>query len=80
MLWQQGMSAFEVLISLALAFAVGFQVWLTARVWRSPLFDKSQKLMQSKLIWLLPIVGSMLVFSVLSEDDKPKKPWSQQRR
>ena len=77
------MSVFEVFISLILIGALGFQVWLTARVWKSPLFDRTQKLMQSKLIWLLPIVGSMLVFSVLSEDDpfsKNKKSSSQLRR
>lgn len=77
------MSIFEVFICLVLVGGLGFQIWLTTRVWKSPLFDRSQKLMQSKLIWLLPILGSMLVFSVLSEDDpldKGKKSSSQLRR
>jgi hypothetical protein len=76
------MTAFEVLLVAVIAGAIGFQVWLTARVWKSELFDRPQKLMQSKLIWLVPIVGSMLVFSVLQEDDMQnrKRPPSQLRR
>lgn len=63
------MTKFEVLLLAALVGAIAFQVWLTVRVWRSNLFDRSQKLMQSKLIWLVPIIGAMLVFSVLQEED-----------
>lgn len=77
------MTPFEIVLVALLAGVLGFQVWLTTRVWKSQLFDRSQKLMQSNLIWLLPIVGSMLVFSVLQEDEsrqtERKGPSSQLR-
>ncbi|MBN1918803.1 MAG: hypothetical protein JW889_12935 [Verrucomicrobia bacterium] len=53
-----------------LAAAVTFQVWVTWRVWRSELFQKNQKVAQSQLIWILPVLGAIIVHSVLSEEDK----------
>jgi hypothetical protein len=59
-----------VLIAVAL-----FQARVTRRVWRSQVFDRPQKVAQSKLIWLLPVVGAALVASVLeAEDDRAKGP------
>jgi hypothetical protein len=53
-----------------LAAAVFFQVWVTFRVWRSRVFEKPQKVAQSQLIWLVPVLGAVMVFSVLSSEEK----------
>jgi hypothetical protein len=50
-----------------------FQLRVTRRVWRSQAFDRPQKMAQSKLIWLLPLIGAALVASVLEEEDERTK-------
>ena len=64
------MSVFEVFVALVLLALVSFQTWLTVRVFRSGLYERKQKIWQAQLIWLLPIVGAGLVFSILHEDQK----------
>ena len=51
------------------AGVVLFQAFVTFRVWHSGAFDKPQKVAQSKLIWLLPMLGSVIVFSVLTDEE-----------
>jgi len=64
------MDKFHIVLVLALVGTIAFQIWLTARVWRSTLFEREQKLWQSKLIWLLPVLGAAIVFSVLAQEDE----------
>ena len=64
------MSAFEIVLLLALAAVVAFQAWLTRRVFKSHLYERKQKIWQAQLIWLLPILGAGLVFTILQEDRK----------
>jgi hypothetical protein len=64
------MVVFEVFVALLLLALVSFQTWLTVRVFRSGLYERKQKIWQAQLIWLLPIVGAGLVFSILNEDRK----------
>ena len=47
-----------------------FQVYVTYRLWRSNAFEKAQKVAQSKLVWLLPMLGAVIVFSVLMDEEK----------
>ena len=68
------METFEFLIALALTLLVAFQAWLTVRVFRSSMFDQKQKVLQTQLIWLVPIIGASLVFTVLREEDSFEKP------
>jgi tellurite resistance protein TehA-like permease len=63
----------------ALLVALGFQAWVTYRVWRSRLFERDQKLNQAKLIWLLPVLGAVMVFSVLSSEERADKDGPQLR-
>jgi len=49
--------------------ALAFQIWVTLRVRRTPIYDGAQKSAQSKLIWLLPVVGAAIVFSVLVSEE-----------
>ena len=48
---------------------LAFQARTTLRVWRSKLFDRSQKVAQSQLIWLIPLIGAVIVRSVLEDED-----------
>jgi len=50
--------------------AVLFQVWVTVRVYRSRLYESSQKSAQAKLIWLLPVLGAIISFSVLTSEEQ----------
>ncbi len=67
------MPVFEVLVVLVLAAVVAFQAWLTRRVFKSQLYERKQKIWQAQLIWLLPILGAGLVFSILQEDRKAER-------
>ncbi|HEV8245392.1 MAG TPA: hypothetical protein VGP93_06480 [Polyangiaceae bacterium] len=60
----------QVIGGLVLVGLLVFQVWVTLRVWRSPLYERSQKLNQSKLIWLLPALGAVFTFAVLTSEER----------
>lgn len=65
-----------VVIGLLLVVGLVFQVWVTVQVWRSDLFQRDQKAAQSKLIWMLPVLGAVIVHAVLTEEDKHDHPTS----
>jgi hypothetical protein len=67
------MHLFEILVGTVLAALVAFQTWLTVRVFKSRLYERKQKIWQAQLIWLLPIIGAGLVFSILQEDSKAER-------
>jgi hypothetical protein len=62
------MGFLEAAVGLVVVLVVAFQVWLTFRVFRSNMFERRQKVLQAQLIWLLPIIGAGLVFSILQEE------------
>jgi hypothetical protein len=74
------MSLFEILVLLAIAAVVVFQAWLTRRVWKSELYERKQKIWQAQLIWLLPVIGAGLVFSILQEDRKAERDATSQMK
>lgn len=53
-----------------LCATLGFQIWVTLRVRRTPIYDRAQKTAQAKLIWLVPVVGAAIVFSVLVSEEQ----------
>ena len=63
------MDTFELVMLVAFAGVVAFQVWLTRRVWRSEAYDRHQKISQTQLIWLVPVLGAGLVFHALRGED-----------
>jgi hypothetical protein len=67
------MTRFEILVGGGLLALLAFQILITWRVWQSRIYDREQKLLQSKLIWLVPLVGAMLVMSVMQEDDASER-------
>jgi hypothetical protein len=68
------MHGFEFAITAVVVALVAFQAWLTVRVFKSRLYDRKQKLWQAQLIWLLPVIGAGLVFSILQEDARAEQP------
>ncbi len=62
------MGAFELVLLVAMVVVFGFQAWLTRRVFQSQLYERKQKIWQAQLIWLVPVIGAGLVFSILKED------------
>jgi hypothetical protein len=62
-----------------LLIALGFQAWVTYRVFRSRVFERGQKLNQAKLIWLLPVLGAIMVFSVLAQEERAEREGPQLR-
>ncbi|HEY4120548.1 MAG TPA: hypothetical protein VGM56_21940 [Byssovorax sp.] len=68
------MSGFEIFVLVLAVAVVGFQIWLTARVFKSGLYDKKQKVWQTQIIWLIPVIGAGLVFSILQEDARAQRP------
>ncbi|MRG90486.1 hypothetical protein [Polyangium spumosum] len=67
------MDLFDGILGALLLALVTFQAWLTVRVWKSRLFERKQKILQSQLIWLLPILGAGLVFTILIEEERSNK-------
>ncbi len=67
------MPVFEIIVALTLLAVFTFQAWLTRRVFASDLYEHTQKVSQAKLIWLLPVLGAGLVFSILHEDQKAER-------
>lgn len=65
--------------AIPLLVALCFQGWVTYRVWRTRVFEKSQKLNQAKLIWLLPVLGAIMVFSVLHQEERAERDGPQLR-
>ena len=63
------MGLFELVVGAAFLALLSFQAWLTVRVFRSGLYERKQKVWQAQLIWLVPIIGAGLVFSVLRDDE-----------
>lgn len=61
------METLDVLIVGAIMLSLVFQSWLTLRVWKVDAYDRAQKVVQSKLIWLLPIAGPVVVYLVLRQ-------------
>ncbi|MDC3962102.1 hypothetical protein [Polyangium jinanense] len=55
------------------------QLGITVRLWRSDLYTRGQKIAQSAMIWLLPVVGAIVVYVGLrhTEDVPRLKPNSE---
>jgi len=65
--------------ALPLLVALIFQGFVTYRVFRSRVFERAQKLNQAKLIWLVPVLGAIMVFSVLHQEERAEREGPQLR-
>jgi surface polysaccharide O-acyltransferase-like enzyme len=62
------------LLALFMVVVLAFQSWVTFRLWRVDWFEKAEKVAQSKLIWCLPLLGAVMVYSVIADEDEPRGP------
>ena len=71
------MNSTDIVVVCALVALTVFQAILTRRVWRSDLYDRPQKLTQTRLVWFVPLVGAVIVFMMLShasgEDQRARR-------
>jgi hypothetical protein len=56
------------IVSSLIAAHVALAGYLSQRVWRSDFYDGRQKAVQYALLWLLPIVGTVLVWMFLRSE------------
>ncbi len=57
----------------SLSAILAFQIWVTVRLRRTPIFDPPQKSAQTKLIWLVPLIGAAIVFAVLVGEEQHER-------
>jgi hypothetical protein len=50
--------------------ALVFQIYVTWRVWRDAVYTRAEKWAQSRLVWLLPLLGAAIVFVVMLDETK----------
>jgi hypothetical protein len=62
-----------------LVIALAFQAFVTVRVFRSKLYEPAQKSAQAKLIWLLPVLGAIIAFSVLTTEEQAERRYQTDR-
>ncbi|XXX82303.1 hypothetical protein WMF30_26445 [Sorangium sp. So ce134] len=74
------MTNFDLLVGVAIAALLAFQIYVTVRVFRSRVYETKQKVWQAQLVWLLPIIGAGLVFTILQEEDKAHRDASSHLR
>jgi hypothetical protein len=53
---------------IAVSALAAFQIAITYWLWRSQTYLRSEKIAQTKLIWLLPGLGAVFVAVMLFED------------
>jgi hypothetical protein len=56
-----------IFLSAAIAVTIGLDAWISVRLVRSHSYSPGQKAAQLVVIWLLPLIGSIAVWAVLSQ-------------
>jgi hypothetical protein len=54
-----------------LALAAAYQLWVSVKVVRAPQLETLQKLLQVALVWLIPVIGAIIVQTMLAVEGKP---------
>lgn len=58
-----------------------YQLWVSILVTRAEMYEPRQKLLQVAGIWLVPIIGAVIVHSMLWTEGKPphtpEKEWTE---
>lgn len=63
----------DLIIASILAVIV-FNIYVTVRVLLKTEFNQFQKIVQNVIIWIIPILGALLIFFFIRDDEKPKGP------
>ncbi|MDC0744868.1 hypothetical protein [Polyangium mundeleinium] len=50
------------------------QIGITVRLWKSDFYTRGQKIAQSAMIWLLPVVGVIVIYAGLRHADDVPRP------
>jgi tellurite resistance protein TehA-like permease len=69
-----------ILAALGLVGVLVFQAWVTRRVWKNPFWERSEKVAQIRLVWLLPLVGAAIVHSFQQDEDQARRTSSGEHR
>jgi hypothetical protein len=62
----------QIAIAALVILITGYQIYVTVLLWRSDQHSRSQKWMQTILIWLLVLVGAILSHAVMRWVPKPR--------
>jgi hypothetical protein len=57
----------QVLIAVTLAALFGLSAHATIRIWRDPLLERGQRIGQTIIVWLVPVLGPLLVLWFLRD-------------
>jgi tellurite resistance protein TehA-like permease len=61
----------QIVLAVGAIAAVLFQVWVSVQLLRSTLYEPSQKRLQMLVVWLIPVIGAVIVQSMMRSDGKP---------
>lgn len=50
---------------------IGFQIWVTRKIWGCTAYDRDQKAAQTRFIWLVPLLGAIVVFVIYLDANRP---------
>jgi len=57
----------QMLIAVALAALLGLSAYATVRIWRDRLLERGQRIGQTVIVWLVPVLGPLLVLWLLRD-------------
>ena len=66
----------KIIIAVTVLIVIILNVYATLRVSRKDDFEKFQKIAQSAIIWLVPIIGALFILSFIKADETPKGPYN----
>jgi len=61
----------ELVLAFGAATVALYQVWVSVQLLRSTLYEPKQKGLQLLLVWLIPIIGAVIVHSLMRSEGKP---------
>ena len=64
------------IIIFSIAIIVLLNLYVSIRIWRKEEFSHFQKVSQSIIVWLIPLVGALLIMAFIKDDETPKGPYN----
>ena len=64
------------IIAVTALIVITLNVYAMLRVSRKNNLEKFQKITQSAIIWVVPIIGALFILSFIKEDETPKGPYN----
>ena len=60
-------------LTFVLLALLGLQAFATLRVWRSDDYDREHKAAQTRIIWMVPLIGAVVVLLVYGDAERARK-------